>query len=381
LLVDDMEENLLALEGLLRRSDLNLIMAKSGTEALELLLDREVALAIVDVQMPGMDGFELAEIMRESRRTRHIPIIFLTAGQFDDIRRFRGYEAGAVDVLFKPIEPAVLQGKADVFFDLYCQRQEVTRQRDELRASNEENDRLYKEILELNRSLEERVRERTVQLVETNEQLNGFTYSIAHDFRQHIRNININAEIVLSEEEGRLGPLRANLTRIRDVAKLMNQMTDDLLTYARIRNAKLRPVNLDLTALAEEIADARRASFPKTVFDVQPDLWVCADMTMIRIVLENLIDNAFKYSQDVSKPHIEVGKDEQGFFVRDNGAGFDMAYVDKLFRPFERLLVGSEIGGTGMGLANVKRVLDHHGGHVWADSKIGEGTVFHFSIG
>jgi PAS domain S-box-containing protein len=137
LLVDDLEENLLALEALLRREGLKLLKARSGAEALELLLVHDFALALLDVQMPGMNGFELAELMRGTERTRRVPIIFLTAVATDERRRFGGYEAGAVDFLIKPIDPQALRSKAEVFYELYRQRQEVIRQRDELRASEE----------------------------------------------------------------------------------------------------------------------------------------------------------------------------------------------------------------------------------------------------
>ena len=137
LLVDDLEENLLALEGLLRREGLVLLKARSGDQALEMLLQNDVALALVDVQMPGLNGFELAELMRGNERTRRVPIIFVTAGSADGQRRFRGYEAGAVDFIQKPIEPDILRSKADVFFDLYRQRQQISAQRDELEAQAE----------------------------------------------------------------------------------------------------------------------------------------------------------------------------------------------------------------------------------------------------
>ena len=137
LLVDDLEENLLSLEALLRRDNLVLLKAHSGDEALELLLQNDVALALIDVQMPGLNGFELAELMRGNERTRRIPIIFVTAGTADSQRRFRGYEAGAVDFIQKPIEPDVLRSKADVFFELYGQRQQLAAQRDELEIQAE----------------------------------------------------------------------------------------------------------------------------------------------------------------------------------------------------------------------------------------------------
>ncbi|WP_274630984.1 response regulator [Arvimicrobium flavum] len=137
LLVDDLEENLLSLEALLRRDDIRLLKARSGDEALELLLQHDVALALVDVQMPGLNGFELAELMRGNERTRRVPIIFVTAGTGDSQRRFRGYEAGAVDFIQKPIEPDILRSKVDVFFELYRQRQQLAAQRDELAAQAE----------------------------------------------------------------------------------------------------------------------------------------------------------------------------------------------------------------------------------------------------
>jgi response regulator RpfG family c-di-GMP phosphodiesterase len=137
LLVDDLDENLLSLEALLRRESLTLLKASSGDAALELLLQHDVALALIDVQMPGLNGFELAELMRGNERTRRIPIIFVTAGSADSQRRFQGYEAGAVDFIQKPIEPDILRSKADVFFELYRQRQQIAAQRDELAVQAE----------------------------------------------------------------------------------------------------------------------------------------------------------------------------------------------------------------------------------------------------
>lgn len=380
LLVDDMEENLIASEALLRREGLEILKARSGNEALELLLTHDFGLAILDVQMPGMDGFELAELMRGSSRTKNIPIIFLTAGGYDDRRRFRGYEAGAVDFLYKPIEPMILKGKADVFFDLYLQRQEVTRQRDELQLVAAENARLYKEIVNLNESLEERVRERTSQLLETNEQLQGFTYSIAHDFRQHIRNINMNAKLVMTEGGAEIDEWRPNLERIHHVAMLMSQMSEDLLTYARMRTMSMRKVEIDLTEFAAEVAESYKSAFPRSRFEVAKGLRVMGDRTMFRIVLENLIDNAFKYSQNVSEPVVEVGEDGEGFYIRDNGIGFDMKYAHKLFMPFERLSAAHDFAGTGMGLANVKRIIERHHGSITVSSEPHRGTTFRISM-
>ncbi|MCC2641414.1 MAG: uncharacterized protein K0S45_1827 [Nitrospira sp.] len=163
LLVDDNEPNLLALSGILRRGDVELLQARSGRDALELLLHHDIALAIIDVQMPNMDGFELAELMRGTQRTRHVPIIFLTAGPQDNLHRFHGYKVGAVDFLYKPIEPAVLRSKTDIFLDLYRQREELARQRDEFLVMAEEKARLLQERDEANRRLiESEMRFRTL---------------------------------------------------------------------------------------------------------------------------------------------------------------------------------------------------------------------------
>jgi signal transduction histidine kinase len=203
---------------------------------------------------------------------------------------------------------------------------------------------------------------------------------VAHDFRQHIRNININAEIVLTELGDSAGSHKWNLERISQVAKSMNQMTDDLLNYARMRNTPIHSSGVNLSNLAREFEEASRAAYPNTEFVYEEDLLVCGDQTMLRVVLENLLDNAFKYSQKAVHPKVELGRDDEGFFVRDNGIGFDEAYAEKLFLPFERLVLPTQFVGTGMGLANVKRILQRHGGRVWANSEPGKGATFHFTV-
>jgi two-component sensor histidine kinase len=158
LLVDDLEENLLSLAALLRSDDLAILKARSGDQALELLLRHEVALALIDVQMPGLNGFELAELMRGNERTRRIPIIFVTAGTADRQRRFRGYEAGAVDFIYKPIEPDILRGKAGVFVELFRQRRQIATQRDELKAQTDALEEALQQQETLTREMSHRIK-------------------------------------------------------------------------------------------------------------------------------------------------------------------------------------------------------------------------------
>src|SRR5471032_460335 len=194
LLVDDLEENLLALSALLRRDDVEILAAQSGPEALELLLVNEVALALLDVQMPKMDGFELAELMRGSERTREVPIIFVTAAARDQHRLFKGYETGAVDFLYKPIEPHILEGKAEVFFRLYRQKQQLAQQ---LREQTE-----------------------TLRLNEM------FTAVLGHDLRNPLSAILMAAHIVQHQSDNET--VRATATRIVTSGRRMTRMIDDM---------------------------------------------------------------------------------------------------------------------------------------------------------
>src|SRR5450631_4817251 len=198
LLVDDHEENLLALSALLRRDDVEVLTARSGSDALELLLVHEVALALLDVQMPRMDGFELAELMRGNERTREVPIIFVTAAARDQHKLFKGYESGAVDFLYKPIEPHILEGKAQVFFRLYRQKQQLAQE----------------------------LRERT-ETLRLNEM---FTAVLGHDLRNPLGAILLSAEILERRAENESA--RSTAARMRSSAKSMGRMIDDMLDLA-----------------------------------------------------------------------------------------------------------------------------------------------------
>src|SRR5262245_4593998 len=243
MLVDDLEENLLALEALLRRDGLELLRARSGPEALELLLVHDFALALLDVQMPGMNGFELAELMRGTERTRRVPIIFLTAAATDELRRFRCYEAGAVDFLIKPIAPHVLQSKAEVFFELYRQRQQVACQRDELRRIAEERERLL--------AREKLAREQAEAATRAKDE---FLAVISHELRSPLNAI-MGYNRMLRRNSKDPGLLNKTCDIIERNARLQLQLIEDLLDTARIISGKLR-LEMRLMDIAAVVNDA-----------------------------------------------------------------------------------------------------------------------------
>ncbi len=366
LLVDDLEENLIALEALLRRDGLVLLTARSGPEALELLLKHEVALALVDVQMPEMDGFELAELMRGTERTRRVPIIFLTAGNPDQSRRFRGYEAGAVDFLNKPIEPHTLRSKADVFFELWRERQEVARQRDELKAATAENARLLEET-----------RRTADALREADRRKDEFLATLAHELRNPLAPIR-NGLQILSLAQSADTAARARAMMERQLGHMV-RLVDDLLDISRVTSGKvrLRPELIEVRTAVEAAIEASRPAIETgqhtlTVHTSDEQLWLQADPTRLAQVIGNLLTNAAKYTPDGGRIDVSVERDNEYAVVRvkDTGLGIPADMLPLVFDLFTQ--VGKHLdraqGGLGIGLALVKRLVEMHGGEVTVES-------------
>jgi len=327
-----------------------------------------VALALIDVQMPGMDGFELAELMRGTERTRRIPIIFLTAAGASQQRRFRGYEAGAVDFLHKPIEADVLRSKAEVFYDLYRQRQEVARQRDELRAMIEENSRLLEESRQFARMLQEVDRRK-----------DEFLATLAHELRNPLAPI-LNAAQILqlttpTDEE--FGKIRGLIERqVRHMARLV----DDLLDVSRITSGKieLQKTRINLNDVIENAIETSQplvsAGGHKLVIDVPSEpLYVEGDLIRLTQVLSNLINNAAKYTASAGEIFV-CAKRERDLVVvsvRDTGVGIPKEMLGDVFNMFTQINrhLGRSQGGLGIGLGLVKRLVEMHGGTVNASSE------------
>lgn len=241
--------------------------------------------------------------------------------------------------------------------------------------------REYEELLRRqNEELDQRVRERTADLMQANAELEGFTYSVSHDMRAPLRGIVGNSSMLLEDYEADLKPAaQAMLRRLSGSALKMSRLVEDLLAFARLGKQSLNMMPTDLADLFREVVVEEREDVELEL--VAPDcLPVQCDPGLMRMVLQNLVANAVKYRAYGRPLHLELGLDGDEYFVRDNGIGFDMAYAHKLFQPFERLHRDDEVPGTGIGLANVKRIIDRHGGAVRAQGKVGEGATFWFSL-
>jgi len=342
LIVDDVAENLVALEALLRRPGLRVLKARSGAEALELLLVSDVALALLDVQMPGMDGFELAELMRGSERTKAIPIIFLTAGSRDPQRVFAGYEAGAVDFLFKPVDPHALRSKADVFFELHRQRRELSN------------------ALRLNEM---------------------FVGILGHDLRNPLSTIMTGARLLerqLTDEK----QLR-NIGRMTAAGQRMTDMIDQLLDLTRARLAgglgfaRARQ-RVDLAALVQRTVEELRGAHPSREVRVEclGDCTTMGDPDRLLQLFSNLVANALHHGQPGSPVVVSIEEGERELVVRVSNQGVIPPEVRPgLFDPFRKRERAPGSRGLGLGLYISRQIARAHGGDVEVESTPEAGTT------
>jgi two-component system, sensor histidine kinase and response regulator len=377
LLVDDQPANLVALEAMLQGLGQNLIRAESGREALKWLLTHEFAVILLDVKMPDMDGFETAALIRQRDKSRHTPILFLTAADNSQNHAVRGYAVGAVDYLIKPVVPEFVRSKVAVFVEL-AKKSELLRRQTQLLAESEQA------ALELAETRAELVRD----LEHKNRELESFSYAVSHDLRAPLRRIDSFSRAILESQSDKLDESgRRYLDRVREASQQMSQLIDDVLYLSRVTRADVREQDVDLSSLAQLILTRLQESEParKVEVKIRPGVVVTGDGQLLRIALENLCENAWKFTSKQAESRIEFGvtqaSGEPTYFVRDNGAGFNMTYVDRLFGPFQRLHAHGDFPGSGIGLATVQRIIHRHGGRVWAEGLVGQGATFQFTLG
>ena len=382
LIVDDLPENLRALNALIRESDRSVYQASSGEEALALLLEHDFALAILDVQMPEMDGFELAQLMRGTEKTRHIPIVFVTAAGKEMNFAFQGYESGAVDFLHKPLDINAVQSKVNVFVALHQQRSETRRQVQALEHSRQQQEALLKELRATQAELQRSLRLR-----------DEFMSMVAHELRTPLNTLFLETQMrTVNLERGNLAafePEKLDKMVARDGRQIrsMVRLIDDMLDVSRITSGKLsiRREAVDLTSLVRRVADdlAPYAATTGSVLEVMAfepiqGFW---DAFRVEQIVVNLISNAVRYGQgqpvEISLAHTQ---NSAVIEVRDHGIGINARDQERIFDAFERVLHQDRTGGLGLGLFITKQLVDAHGGAITLQSQPGNGALFSVTL-
>lgn len=384
LIVDDREENHVSLKSVFQGRDYMFVDALSGRAALRVLLsDTDFTLIIMDVVMPGMDGFETARYISERHSLRDIPIIFLTARDTDN-QIFKAFDIGAVDYISKPVIPELLRAKVNVFVELSIKNRILENQKQKLKLTN---DNLKTEIKErkaserkiniLNKELNKRLKEL--------EALDAFSYSVAHDFRSPLNNISMVAHLLRSSDHISLnGQLSEEVDKIDKQVSRLNNLINDLLLFSH-QDIMIQKEEVNMGEIVNEIVEELKVTYrvgnnSRIVVDELPN--VHGNPGLIRQVWSNLISNAIKYSREQERPSVRISYSMQDgypvFSVKDNGIGFSKTESKDLFQIFTRLKSSENFEGSGVGLALVKRIVDKHGGRIWAESMEGKETTFFF---
>jgi signal transduction histidine kinase len=378
LIVDDLPENLLALEALIKRKDRTVYKARSANEALSLLLQHEFAMAILDVQMPDMNGFELAELMRGTEKTRNIPIVFVSAAGRELNYAFKGYESGAVDFLYKPLDIHAVKSKVNVFVDLYRQSKAMKQQVEALEQSRREQEALLARLQTTQNELEQAVRMR-----------DDFMSIVAHEVRTPLNGLILETQLRkmhLARDNAAaftLEKLHAMVDRDERQIKSLIRLIEDMLDVSRIRTGKLsiRTTRFDLAQLVRNLVqnfapqvDVAECSVSLVAEQPVEGNW---DEFRIEQVVSNLLTNALRYG---AKGPIDVrvyAEDGQARVeVRDHGIGISEENQKRIFQQFERVSAKTAVAGLGLGLFISEQIVAAHGGFISVESKINEGSIF-----
>jgi signal transduction histidine kinase len=378
LIVDDLPENLLALEALIRREDRTVYKALSADEALSLLLQHEFAMAILDVQMPGMNGFELAELMRGTEKTKNIPIVFVSAAGRERNYAFKGYESGAVDFLHKPLDIHAVKSKVNVFVDLFRQSKAMKQQVEALEQSRREQEALLQQLQNTQLELEQAVRMR-----------DDFMSIVAHEVRTPLNGLILETQLRkmhLARDNAAafsLDKMHAMVDRDERQIKSLIRLIEDMLDVSRIRTGKLsiRPNRFDLVKLVSTLlgnfAQQIEAAETEVSFSAPEPVEGQWDEFRIEQVVTNLLTNALRYGGR-SPVQVRVYREgnEARVEVQDHGIGISEENQKRIFQQFERVSAKTVVAGLGLGLFISEQIVAAHGGSIVVESEINEGALF-----
>jgi signal transduction histidine kinase len=376
LLVDDEARNLDALEAILADSGYRLLRAENADRALRLLLDHEVAAIILDIKMPGMSGIELARLIKNTKKFRETPVVFLTAYMLDDADIIAGYGAGGVDYLTKPVNPLILRHKIGTFAELF---------------------RKTRDLAELNEKLEERVRERTAELEKSEAALrlaaaqkDEFLAVLAHELRNPLAPLRAGVDLLLRRLAGMPDVGRTLDAMDRQLHHIV-RLVADLLDVSRISRGllELKKERVDVGLIVQSAVDGARTFFDRrkqvVSVDVAPDLCADADPTRLAQILTNLLHNAAKFTPVGGQITVSLAREGESAVIRvvDSGAGIAADQIDRVFDMFARVVRpgATTESGLGIGLALARRLATMHGGTLTAESAgLGHGTTFTLSL-
>ena len=399
LVVDDRADNLISIEVILEKDNYTIVKANSGKAALKVLLnDHDFSLILMDVQMPELNGYETATIIYERDKLRNIPIIFITANNYDEDFMFRGYRMGGVDYIYKPINPELLRAKVAVFVELYSKNQQLMLQEKKLLAANEF---LQKEIEERKVS-EERVKHLNEQLVakneslkQMNEELDQFAYMASHDLQEPLRKIQVFSDKILRNNN--FDPdSEKYFGKIINSSKRMQNLINNLLDFSRHTVSSNDFKKTSLNELVKNVLTELDVEIEKSNARINYENLpvVSAVPGLMQQLFYNLFSNAIKFRRPAVDLVIDVkaekmspldlskftkysqGKNFYKITVQDNGIGFDDKYAEDIFRVFKRLHSYQEFEGTGVGLSICKKIVEKHNGFIKAESKIDNGSTF-----
>lgn len=395
LVVDDREDNLFSIEAILEKDNYTIIKANSGRAALKILLQQhDFSLILMDVQMPDLNGFETATIIYERDKLKAIPIIFITAHDYDEEYIYKGYRMGGVDYIYKPINPELLRIKVGVFVELYRKNQQL--QQHEARLL-ETNKALQKEIEE-RKSSEQKIKSLNEQLVDNNThlkavnaELDQFAYVASHDLQEPLRKIMVFCDKLLIKELPNEETERY-LSKITASAHRMQSLINDLLSFSRHSVASSDFKQTDLQVLVREALNELEIEIDKSGASIQYTGLPVAHVipSLMQQLFYNLIKNAVKFRKKDEAPLIRIiseklttepttGQEATSYYrisVSDNGIGFDEKYAEDIFMVFKRLHSYHEFEGTGVGLSLCRKIMEKHNGTITATSRIGIGSSF-----